>query len=149
MYVRPITYNDLDGNKRTEDFMFNMSEGELMEMHLSTTGGLDQVVRRITSAQDIPSLFKIFKDLILNAYGVKSLDGRRFEKEDENGRPLKKQFEQCPAYSVLLMEMVNDADKAVEFITNIMPAHLRDKALEESKKFKATLPTPDAETSNN
>lgn len=140
MYIKPITYEDFDGNKRTEDFMFNMSEGELMEMHLSTTGGLDQVVRRIISNQDTPSLFKIFKDLILNAYGVKSMDGRRFEKIDEHGRPLKIQFEQTPAYSVLLMEMINDSDKAVEFITNIMPAHLRDKALEESKKFADGLP---------
>lgn len=140
MYIKPITYKDLDGNQRTEDFMFNMSEGELMEMHLSTTGGLDQVVRRIISTQDTPSLFKIFKDLILNAYGVKSFDGRRFEKVDENGRPLKIQFEQNPAYSVLLMEMINDSDKAVEFITNIMPEHLREKALEGAKSFKETLP---------
>lgn len=145
MYIKPITYKDLDGNTRTEDFMFNMSEGELTEMHLSTTGGLDQVVRRIISTQDMPSLFRIFKDLILNSYGVKSLDGRLFEKVDENGRPLKIQFEQNPAYSVLLMEMINDSDKAVEFVTNIMPEHLRAKALEESKKFKESIKTPESE----
>lgn len=149
MYIKPITYTDFDGNKRTEDFMFNMSEGELMEMHLSTTGGLDQVVRRIIATTDQPALFKIFKDLILNAYGIKSLDGRRFEKIDENGRPLKIQFEQSPAYSVLLMEMINDSNKAVEFVTNIMPEHLRAKALEASKEFKDTLPIPEVDTPAN
>lgn len=142
MLVKKIPYVDYDGVKRTdEEFMFNLTEAELMEMHLGTTGGLDQTVRRIVATQDQPGLVKIFKDLILKSYGVKSLDGKRFEKEDENGRPLYKQFEQTPAYSVLFMELSQDSDKAVDFIVNILPTHLRDKALEASKQTKDEIQT--------
>ena len=140
MLIKPITYTTYDGTKLTEDFYFNMTEAELMEMHLSTTGGMEQTVRRIISAHDQPTLFKLFKDLILNAYGVKSLDGKRFEKSEQ----LKKDFEHTPAYSVLFMELINDADKAAEFITDIMPESLREKAKEESEKFKKSIPLPEA-----
>lgn len=141
MLIKPITYNTYDGQKLTEDFYFNMTEAELMEMHLSTTGGMEQTVRRIIASHDQPTLFKLFKDLILKAYGVKSLDGKRFEKSEK----LRTEFEQCPAYSVLFMELVGNADKAAEFIMDIMPAELRDKAKEETEKFKSTLNLPEGE----
>ena len=47
------------------------------------------------------------------------------------------------------MEMINDSNKAVEFVTNIMPEHLRAKALEASKEFKDTLPMPEVDTPAN
>lgn len=140
MYIRPITYTDYDGNTREEEFYFNLNKAELMEMHLGKTGGLDNIVRRIIATQDQPGLLKIFKELILKAYGEKSLDGKYFEKEDEQGRPLYKKFERTEAYSVLFMELSSDENKAIEFITNIMPKDLRDKAEEAAKDFKQTLP---------
>ena len=143
MLTKSITFKDYNGNTRTEEFLFNLNKAELMEMHLGTTGGLDQIVRRIIAAQDNAALVKIFKDLILKAYGEKSLDGKYFMKEDENGRPLSKKFEQTDAYSVLFMELSTDADKAVAFITDVMPEDLREKALAESKKFEQSLPKPE------
>lgn len=144
MLTKTIKFTDYNGQKREEEFHFNLNKAELMEMHLGTSGGLDQIVRRIIAAQDNAALVKIFKDLILKAYGEKSLDGKYFLKEDENGRPLSKMFEQTDAYSVLFMELSTDADKAVEFITQVMPEDLREKAMEESKKLQSTLPSPDA-----
>lgn len=141
MLTRTFKYEDYNGVMREEEHCFNLTKAELMEMHLGTTGGLDQVVRRIIAAQDNAALVKIFKELILKSYGEKSLDGRRFMKEDENGRPLYKKFEETEAYSDLFMELSTDADKAVEFITNVMPAELRDKAKEASKEFNQSLPT--------
>lgn len=141
MYIRPITYIDLEGNKRTEEFCFNLNKAELTEMHLSATGGLDNVVRRIIATQDNAGLVDIFKKLILDSYGEKSLDGKYFMKEDEDGRPLSRKFKQSEAYAALFMELSSDEEKAIEFITNIMPKDLRDKAVEASNDFRKTLPT--------
>lgn len=118
------TYIDYDGNERTEDFYFNLSKAEILEMELSTTGGLENMVRRMIAAQDTPELVRLFKDLVLKAYGVKSPDGRRFIKSDA----LREEFSQTEAYSDLFMELATDADKAAAFVNGIVPANLAEAA---------------------
>lgn len=75
MYAKEITYNDYNGVERKETFLFDLSEAEILEMELSTVGGFEQYVNKIINAQDTPQLVKLFKELILKAYGVKSDDG--------------------------------------------------------------------------
>ena len=94
MLKKSITYTDYNGVERTEDFWFNLSKAEIMEMEMSTTGGLAELIKKIVQVQDAPAIIKIFKDLILKAYGEKSADGKHFMKEDENGRPLADMFKQ-------------------------------------------------------
>ena len=83
MLKKEITYKDYNGTERTESFYFNLSQAELMEMEMSTSGGYAEMVQAIVAAQDAPSIIKIFKDLILKAYGEKSPDGKRFIKSNE------------------------------------------------------------------
>lgn len=118
MIKKTITYVDYNGVERTEDFYFNLSKAELMEIEMSTSGGLVEMINRIVAAQDAPAIIKVFKDLILKAYGVKSLDGKRFEKSDK----LRTEFEQTEAYSQLFMELSTDADAASKFVNGIMPS---------------------------
>ena len=80
MLKKTFTYVDYNGVERTEDHYFNLSKAELMEMELSTTGGLAEMINKIVAAQDAPAIVKVFKDLVLKAYGQKSADGRRFVK---------------------------------------------------------------------
>lgn len=128
MLKKAITYTDYNGNERTEDFYFNLTKAELMEMELGTSGGMAEAIQRIVSAQDAPAIIKIFKDIVLKAYGVKSPDGKKFLKKDANGRPLSEEFEQTEAYSVLFMELATDADMAAKFINGIMPADIVKQA---------------------
>ena len=79
------------------------------------------MIQRIVAAQDAPAIIKIFKELVLNAYGVKSPDGKRFIKNDE----LKEEFKQTEAYSMIFMELATDADAAAKFVNGIMPADLQ------------------------
>ena len=118
MIKKTITYVDYNDVERTEDFYFNLSKAELMEIEMSTSGGLVEMINRIVAAQDAPAIIKVFKDLILKAYGVKSLDGKRFEKSDK----LRTEFEQTEAYSQLFMELSTDADAASKFVNGIMPS---------------------------
>ena len=110
MLKKAITYKDYNGTQRTEDHYFNLSEAECMEMEMGTTGGLSEMIRRIVAAQDTPAIIKIFKELILKAYGEKSPDGKRFIKSDE----LSKAFSETEAYSVLFMELATNADAAAK-----------------------------------
>ena len=124
MIKKTMTYEDYNGNQRTEDFYFNLSKAEVMEMEMSTSGGLAEMIQRVVAAQDQPSIIKIFKDLILKAYGVKSPDGKRFIKSEE----LSTEFAQTEAYSQLFMELATDADAAANFVNGIVPANMAKQA---------------------
>lgn len=117
MVKETITYVDYNGVERTEDFYFNFKESEVMELEMSTTGGLAEMINRIVQAQDAPAIINIFKKLVLDAYGVKSPDGKRFIKT----QALREEFEQTEAYSQLFMKLATDADAASKFVNGIIP----------------------------
>lgn len=123
MIKRTMTYEDYNGLTRTEDFYFHLTEAELTEMEMGTEGGLAEMMKRIVDAKDAPAIIKVFKELILKAYGVKSADGRRFEKSEQISR----EFEQTPAYSKLFMELATDDKAAADFINGVIPANLAEK----------------------
>lgn len=120
MLKKAITYTDYNGVERKEDFYFNLSKAEVMEMELGTEGGLSDMIQKIVAAQDIPSIAKIFKDLILKAYGEKSADGKRFIKNPE----LSEAFSQTEAYSELFMGLATNPEEAATFVNGIMPGNI-------------------------
>lgn len=120
MLKKNIKYTDYNGTERSEDFYFNLTKAEVMEMEMSTTGGLAEMIQRIVNTQDHPAIIKIFKDLVLKAYGEKSPDGKRFIKSEE----LATAFSQTEAYSILFMELATDADAAAKFVNGIIPADM-------------------------
>lgn len=117
MLKKVITYTDYNGTERTENFYFNLTKAELMEMELGTSGGMADMIQRIVDAKDAPAIMKIFKELILKAYGEKSADGKRFMKSEE----ISTAFAQTEAYSQLYMELATDADEAAKFVNGIIP----------------------------
>ena len=81
MLKKTITYTDYDNVKRTEDFYFNLTMAELQEKELTTTGGYAALLRKIVDEKNVPEIYKLFKSVILDSYGIKSADGRRFIKK--------------------------------------------------------------------
>ena len=134
MYKKTITYNDYNDLERTEDFYFNLSKAELMEMQLTTEGGFVEKIKAIAKAKDTPTLTKIFKNLILASYGEKSDDGKRFVKSDE----ITKAFTETEAYSILFMELISDSESAAEFVNNIIPSDLKVSDEEIKEALKST-----------
>lgn len=129
MLKKTVKYTDYNGVDRTEDFYFNLTEAEVTEMELCTDGGMAEMIQRIVAANDTPTLVRIFKDLVLKAYGEKSADGKRFIKSDE----ISTAFSQTEAYSQIFMELSTNAEKAAEFINGIFPTRLQ-KSPDELKK---------------
>lgn len=121
MLKKTITYKDYNDVERTEDFYFNLSKAEIMEMELSVDGGWTEMVKKVASAKDGPTIMKIFKDVIGKAYGEKSADGKYFEKSEE----LSRRFFQTEAYSDLFMELVTDAKKAADFMNQIVDSDVQ------------------------
>ena len=124
MIKKTIAYTDYNGIERKEDFYFNLTKAEVMELEMSTKGGLAEMIQRIVAAQDQPAIIKIFKELIIKAYGVKSPDGKKFIKNQE----VVDDFVQTEAFSELFMELATNADAAAEFVNGIVPANLAEQA---------------------
>ena len=131
MLKKTITYIDYNGTERKEDFYFNLSKAEIMEMEMGTTGGMVEMINKIVAAQDAPAIIDMFKKMILKAYGEKSPDGKRFMKVNDAGVPVARAFSETNAYSELFMELSTDDVAAAEFINGIIPADVSKKALEE------------------
>lgn len=128
MIKKTITYTDYNGIERTENFYFNLNKAEVMEMEMSTEGGMAESIQKIVDAKDAPAIIRVFKDLVLKAYGVKSDDGRRFMKTKPDGSLYADDFKETEAYSQIFMELATNADAAAEFINGIVPADLAQKA---------------------
>lgn len=120
MLKKTITYTDYDGLERTEEFRFNLTKAELMDMELTTVGTFSKLMQKIIDEKDMVRLAKYFKELILKSYGVKSDDGKRFIKSPE----LSEAFSQTEAYSELYMELLSNSEYAVKFIQQVMPKDL-------------------------
>ena len=118
MLKKTITDKDYNGVERTEDFMFNLTKAEILEMQLTKDGGMDAAIKKIVDAKDAPEIMKVFKDLILKSYGIVSDDGRRFIKSKE----ISDSFAQTEAFSMLFMELATDTDAASAFVNGIVPA---------------------------
>lgn len=128
MIKRTITYTTFDDQEITEDFYFNISKPELIELEASFEGGMGVFLDNIIKAKDQNALLKEFKRIILMAYGEKSDDGRHFFKSDE----MRHAFSQSAAYEVLYMELVTDDKAAAEFLIGAFP---RDFANDLGKKL--------------
>ena len=132
MFKKTIEYTDFNGEKRKEDFYFNLTKAELLEMQLSKEGGLRDFLIAIVQTKDVPKLVEMFKKLILMSYGEKTPDGRHFMKNDE----IRQRFECSEAYSELFMELATDSDSAAEFVNALLPEGYKasDEDKEEIKK---------------
>ena len=128
MLKKTISYVDYNGVSRKEDFYFNLSKAELMEMELTTPGGMSSMLTRIVEARDDSEIMKIFKDLILKAYGEKSADGKHFNKSPE----ISEAFSHTEAYSELFVELASDSDAASQFVKGIVPQDLQNEMNKQS-----------------
>ena len=136
MLKKTITYTDFDGNERTEDFYFNLTKAELTNMFNSVSGGLENQLRKILSAQDGPAIMNTVRDIVKAAYGEKSLDGRRFMKSEE----IFKNFEETEAYSEFFMGLLASDEAVLDFIIGVLPKDMENDIRAEMKKMSAADP---------
>lgn len=122
MIRKNITYTNFENETVTEEFFFNLTKAELVEMEINHGGGFKEYLEKIEASQDVKEIYGIFKEIVLSTYGEKTPDGKRFIKSKE----ISEAFAQTEAYSELLFELM-EADKAAEFINALMPKDLAEK----------------------
>lgn len=118
MLKKTIEFEDYDGNQRTMDAYFHLTNTELTKW-LLTDGDytLDKKITRLFEQRNGKEIMETFEQLIDSSYGVKSLDGIQFQKSPE----ILASFKNSPAYDKLFMELIMDSDKAADFFNGIVP----------------------------
>lgn len=133
MLKKTITYEDYNGEERTEDFYFNLTKFELSKLEINTPGGIEQSIRRMSQVKDYKGVMDFVDNLVKMSYGIKSEDGRKFVKDEA----ITKDFMETEAYSELMMEFLTpggDGNLAA-FIEGILPQKLVEEIkLEQARK---------------
>lgn len=133
MYKLPITYTNFEDKEVTKDFYFNLTKAELMKLNFKTRAGKNisyeelseaahNAVKNHTeiTANEQIAIVDFFEEFIKAAYGVKTQDGE-FDKSEE----LSNRFIHSEAYSVMLMDMLDNEAKASEFMIGVAPNDMR------------------------
>lgn len=129
MYKKTVKYVDFNGDEREEDFYFNFTKQQLLQMRGSKEGGLEAYIDRIMRANDNNQVLEAYREILLLAYGEKSEDGRRHIKNDE----IRENFESHAAFSDIYMEIFTNVDAATALIRGVMPADLMSQVEEQGK----------------
>lgn len=116
MLKKHVKYQGFDGEIIEEDLYFNLTRMDAIELSaLYESKDLAAYMDEIVKKEDIASLYRVLKDIVLLAYGVKSEDGKRFIKNEV----VKKEFEESLAFAQLI-EDLHETDSALsEFVTGI------------------------------
>lgn len=120
MYSKTINYTDYNGVNCSEKLYFNFTKAELSEMELSEDGGLANRLQKIVDEKNRSEIMKFFKKLILDSYGVKSEDGKRFIKTEK----LRNDFEYSLAFDAFYMLLLTNEKMQTEFVNGIVPKDL-------------------------
>lgn len=139
MIKKTVKFEDFMGNEVEEDFYFNLTKAELLELETkdalideegSISGGLSETLEKLTKSNRAGDIISMFQQILKWSYGVRSEDGRRFVKSEE----LWTEFTQSNAYSELLMLLAGDANEAASFVQGILP-----KGMPSDKPLTSTL----------
>lgn len=123
MVIKTVTYTDFNNEKRTETLRFNLTQSEVAKMAFSDKGNLEEILEKAVSENDRGFMIRFIETLILESYGEKSSDGRRFIKSEA----IKEEFSQTAVYNELFMSLASDVKMLEEFVTGILPDALREK----------------------
>jgi hypothetical protein len=130
----PITYLGFDGKEKKKDFFFNLTKGEITEIHLSLPNGLDGFLEKLHDDPNVEDVIEVFKKLILKSYGKRTATNA-FIKSKE----ISEEFAATDAYSELfLMFLENKDDFVNKFLDGVIqaPPGTLQKIIEENDKNK-------------
>lgn len=125
MFKHTVTYEDFNGNERSETLYFNFSKPELLKMNRRDNGNYIEKLNEVVESEDPNKIIESFTELLLDAYGEKSPDGTKFVKSKE----IRDSFEQSIAFETILFDMIENEEVADAFMKGILPKDLAQKAL--------------------
>lgn len=140
-----IAYRNFDDVPKRKDVYFHLSRTELSEHmdledrfkvlgeQLDTQDG--EKVRDLTRSE-IQDVLNLVKELMELSYGIRSDDGEHFHKSDE----IWINFKDSAVYDATLWWLFEDPQRAIKFMSGIMPKDLAEKARAEAEERGIRMP---------
>ena len=133
MLKKTISYTDFFGQARTEDFYFNLSKAELVEMQFTAPNGdFSNHLQTLIDTTDRKQIMQSFKEIIVSSYGIRTEDGRFFEKSPA----IANRFLSSAAYSELLLSLLGEEDALLDFIQGLVPVDLQEAIAEQAAPLR-------------
>ncbi len=129
MYSELVEYTNFNGERVKERLYFNITRTELQKQNMHTKGGLLSYLTRIIATRDQEEIATYFEKIINMSYGIKSDDGKRFEKSEK----ITQDFINSAAYDEIFFKLTTDEDYAAKFINGIMPPELLEESAENNE----------------
>lgn len=124
MLKQTVHYEDFDGNASIETLYFNLSKSEVMSNPKIEAQFKDLETRfkdlnpnEEMTPENIQVILDLVKEVARLSYGIKSADGKRFQKTEE----LWIEFTQTAVYDAFLFTLFTDELKAFDFLFGVMP----------------------------
>jgi hypothetical protein len=117
---------------------FNLTKAELfdnldLEKELTKLRNMFEGDVRKLGTAEIKAVLELVKRFMRLSYGIRSEDGKRFSKNPEKWI----EFTETAGYDAFLLSLFEKPEKAIEFMTGVMPADLVNQAMAELEKDKA------------
>lgn len=128
MLVKTVKYIDYNGNQQEETLYFNLTKAEIAQMQVRMNGRFIDHLKELVAGKKVEELFSTFQDIILDSYGEKSSDGKRFIKTPE----MRKDFASSIAYSEILTELLQDPKQSRAFTRAILPPDFQNVEIPEN-----------------
>lgn len=118
MVKQTVEYVDFNGNKRTQEVFFNLTDLEATELALELPEGVLEGTVGAFETLGYKGVLEMVKKVVLKAYGIKGGDdGLSFIKSDK----IAEDFSNTKVFSIVVMKLFKDNGVAFnEFLNNVM-----------------------------
>lgn len=116
MVKHVVKYQDFNGQEQEEALYFHMSKTESAMLEVSIPQGLSEYIKEVVESDNKTAMLHLFKKVILESYGIKSEDGKRFIKNPT----ITQEFEQSIAFDTIFFEIATNPELAKTFMEGVV-----------------------------
>ena len=138
MYKKTVVYENYDGEQVEETLYFHLSELEMTRINFKHGGDVGERLQYLIAINDMDSMIQLMEEIVLSAYGVKSEDGKRFEKSKE----AREVFSNSLAYSDMFMELLLSPETVQEFTEKAFSKPKKRKNIKQPQDHKPKANRP-------
>ena len=120
MISKHVKYENFEGQTVEEDLYFHLSKSDLLTLEVRYGMSFQDYVNQLMKKNDRYGLINLAKDIILDAYGVKT-SSNQFNKTKE----IKESFQYSPAFDEVLLDLMSDEEKFRQFLEGVVPSDVR------------------------
>ena len=117
MLIHKISYIDLNGVTCEDTLYFNLSKVDIAKLQVKGDGTFIDQLKGWLKDKKIENVFNFFYNLVLDSYGEKSEDGKRFIRTPE----MRKQFEESRAFDEFFADVISTDEKMTNFVRAVIP----------------------------